>query len=142
MQPGAPIKLPEGHTIDDYGFGLVRSDGKTPRPTYDWLLQAQVNQPINAEPVLTMDLTFEWPPDYEWEPVGYEFEPGDGSVTIKNVRLDPLRPTIIRTKEHMVITKEDIIRLNNEGITPKEHRKRLKADKKKPEQPKEKGTQP
>ena len=33
------IRLPEGQTIDDYGFGLVRRDGKTPRPVYDWLKQ-------------------------------------------------------------------------------------------------------
>jgi hypothetical protein len=40
------VTLPEGRQIDDYGFGLTRRDGTTPRPTYDWLLEAQVNRPI------------------------------------------------------------------------------------------------
>uniref|UniRef100_A0A7C4GEJ7 Archease n=1 Tax=candidate division WOR-3 bacterium TaxID=2052148 RepID=A0A7C4GEJ7_UNCW3 len=33
----APGRLPAGMTLDDFGFGLLRSDGRTPRPAFDWL---------------------------------------------------------------------------------------------------------
>jgi hypothetical protein len=43
-------QLPSGMTIDDFGFGIVRHDGRTPRPTYDWLLREQVNRAIQDGP--------------------------------------------------------------------------------------------
>jgi hypothetical protein len=33
--PKNNVKLQAGYTLDDYGFGIVRRDGKAPRPTYD-----------------------------------------------------------------------------------------------------------
>ncbi len=49
----AGVKFPEGYTIDDYGFGMLRRDGKTPRPAYDFLLESQFNKKIQAEPKKT-----------------------------------------------------------------------------------------
>ncbi|HJN19006.1 MAG TPA: cellulase family glycosylhydrolase, partial [Armatimonadota bacterium] len=42
--------LPDGLAIHDFGFGIVRSDGITPRPTYDWLKALQFNAWMNDEP--------------------------------------------------------------------------------------------
>ena len=92
----APVKLPAGHTIDDYGFGLLRSDGKTPRPTYNWLLEEQINQPLNAEPSGAIDVILDW--DGTWQPQGYKFEVAETTITIKDVMLDSLLPTVIAIK--------------------------------------------
>ena len=91
--PSTDIELPEGHTIDDYGFGIVRRDGKTPRPTYNWLLQRQVNTPIQEDPAFTTDITTDW--DGSWEPVDYTFETAVDKITIKDVEVDSLLPTVI-----------------------------------------------
>jgi len=34
---GEKISFPNRTSIDDYGFGIVRSDGKTFRPVYSWI---------------------------------------------------------------------------------------------------------
>ena len=88
------IEFPEGHNINDYGFGLVRRDGKTPRPTYNWLLEVQVNRHIEQRPSFSTDIVTSW--DGTWRPVGYEYQTAGGKITIKNVKIDSLRPTVIR----------------------------------------------
>ena len=50
-------QLPADLTIDDFGFGIVRRDGRTPRPTYQWLLQEQVNRAIQEEPAYEVDVS-------------------------------------------------------------------------------------
>lgn len=95
--PSSGVQLPEGSTLDDYGFGVVRSDGKTPRPTYQWLLKEQVNRPIATKPRFTADVEVPW--DGGWEPEGYAFEAAGGDrIVIKNVEIDSLEPTVIRLK--------------------------------------------
>jgi len=87
--------LPAGHTIDDYGFGIVRSDGKTPRPTYEWLAAKRWNDPAAEAPHVTVDV--EVSPAPEGDPVDYGFERrADGAMVIRDVRLDRLFPTRIR----------------------------------------------
>ena len=92
--PATGIELPEGHTQDDYGFGILRRDGVTPRPTYEWLLEAQVNRPILETPVRNLDVTVPW--DGTWIPAAHEYETGSGKLTIRNVRIDTLAPTRVR----------------------------------------------
>ena len=94
--PATGIALPEGRTIDDYGFGIVRSDGVTPRPTYEWLQERQVNAAIEKEDVFSVDVTTDW--DGTWEPADYTFETAAGSITIKHVEIDSLVPTVIRLR--------------------------------------------
>jgi hypothetical protein len=91
--PKNAVKLPAGHTPDDYGFGILRRDGKTPRPTYDWLLQARINEPVEKTPILTMDVELAW--DGTWKPEGYQFETSESKIIIKNVKVDSLEPTVI-----------------------------------------------
>ena len=45
-------------TIDEYGFGIVRHDGRTPRPVYRWIEKTQPNGPIGALPKRTLDVHF------------------------------------------------------------------------------------
>lgn len=86
--------LPEGHTIDDYGFGIVRRDGLTPRPTYQWLLEAQWNAPLAAAPTRVVDITIAPAPD--GTPVGYPCEwHDDGSLAIRSVTVSRDAPTVI-----------------------------------------------
>ncbi len=66
----ATLRLPVGHTVDDYGFGILRRDGNTPRPVYTWLKQRDFNRPILQRPQLTADVEF-WDPE-GLTPVGYE----------------------------------------------------------------------
>jgi hypothetical protein len=33
----AGVAFPEGRTVHDYGFGLMRADGRTPRPAWEWI---------------------------------------------------------------------------------------------------------
>lgn len=85
--------LPEGMTIDDYGFGIVRRDGKTPRPIYTWLLEQQFNRDIQAKPCLTTDVRFR--PVQPAVPIGYEYEQDGEFLVIRNVVVDSLVPTKI-----------------------------------------------
>lgn len=87
---------PSGMTIDDYGFGLVRRDHKTPRPTYDWLLHEQVNRAIRAHPVTTQDVTI---PYDGYVPVDHLYKVKDGRLTIRSVRVDSAVPTVIGMKK-------------------------------------------
>ncbi|MFA5206275.1 MAG: cellulase family glycosylhydrolase [Lentisphaeria bacterium] len=38
-----------GRTQDDFGFGLLRADGRTPRPSFQWLQERQANAPLTQE---------------------------------------------------------------------------------------------
>ena len=84
--------LPAGMTIDDYGFGLMRRDGKTPRPTYDWLLKEQVNNAIRKKPSRMCDVSI---PYDGYVPVGYEYDVSDGMLVIKGVRVGSAVPVKI-----------------------------------------------
>ncbi len=84
--------LPKGMTINDYGFGIVRTDGITPRPTYDWLQEHQPNKAINTKPIRTVDVTI----DYDgYIPANYKHLIKANKLTIKAVKLDSLYPTKI-----------------------------------------------
>jgi len=89
-------QLPLGMTLDDYGFGLVRSDGLTPRPTYDWLLEQQLNRPIQQAPTFTTDVRF--PPKTKVIPVGYEYHWEGDELLIRNVKVDSAFPTRVRLR--------------------------------------------
>src|SRR5204863_4555268 len=65
----AQAKLPPGLTPDDYGFGLLRNDGKTPRPAYDYLKTENPNAPIQKEPTRTLDIEAYIPDGMA--PIGY-----------------------------------------------------------------------
>ena len=92
-------QLPEGMSMNDFGFGIVRADSLTPRPTYNWLKQLQFNRRINHQPQRTMDveiyLSDEAHPDDDAHPVGYEFSWREGIVIIHDVTVDSLYPAII-----------------------------------------------
>jgi hypothetical protein len=98
----AGVTLPEGHTLHDYGFGMVRADGITPRPTYKWLEEAQINADIQARPVIKTDVAMKW--DGSWEPMGYEYDLGSAmdKVIIKEVSIDSALPTIIKLKSRVI----------------------------------------
>ena len=97
QDPETGIELPDGHTIHDYGFGITRADGLTPRPTYAWLEKAQINRPIREQPRFTADVVADR--CGAWEPEGYEFETEDARLTIRQVEIDHRYPTIIRLRE-------------------------------------------
>lgn len=94
-QVGGKPELPEGMTLNDYGFGIVRSDGLTPRPTYEWLKKLQYNRHINKQPVRTLDVEVYLPDGAH--PVGYEYAHRwrEGILIIRNVTVDSLFPTVI-----------------------------------------------
>jgi hypothetical protein len=91
-------RLPPGMKPDDYGFGLLRADGKTPRPAYLYLKDQNPNTSILKSPTRTLDVEAYIPDgatpighafDYEWrKPV----------MIIKDVKVNTLEPTIIRLK--------------------------------------------
>ena len=84
--------LAPGLTIEDYGCGLVRSDGITPRPTYHWLLENRPNLPISRQPIRIMDVCVPYSGNVPREH-GYEIQ--GATITIKDVRIDSLEPTRI-----------------------------------------------
>lgn len=90
--------LAPGFTIADYGFGLVRSDGITARPTYQWLIENSPNSSITSESVRTMDISLTYS---GFVPRAYSYEIEDTTMTIKNVKVDSLVPTRI------VLTRND-----------------------------------
>ena len=94
----AEAKLPGGRTPDDYGFGLMRADGRTPRPTYDWLKNSNPNQTIQQMPERTLDVEAYIPDGAT--PVGYQFDYQwrKPVMIIKQVKVNALQPTIIRLK--------------------------------------------
>lgn len=89
-------KLPRGQTPDDYGFGLVRSDGRTPRPAYRWLRGSGLNDEVLGAPRRTVDVEVEDRPGFV--PVGHEhhLDPRTGSRVIRGVEVGTLEPTVVR----------------------------------------------
>ncbi len=86
--------LPKGRTIDDYGFGIVRRDGVTPRPTYEWLKRAQLNRSIRNRPSYRTDVKVT--PAPKGVPVGYRSRRQGDTLVIQGVRVDAYAPTQIK----------------------------------------------
>ncbi len=90
-------RLPRGRTSDDYGFGLLRDDARTPRPAFEWLRQRRYNAPLRAAPVRTVDV--EVPLPAGTEPVGYAWAPaGSGRALLRGVRVGTAEPTVVRLR--------------------------------------------
>ena len=79
-----------GMTIDDYGFGIVRRDGRTPRPVCEWLLREQVNRAIRSESAYEADIRFR-PPENR-VPVGYDYSRQGDELIIRRVKIDKRLP--------------------------------------------------
>jgi hypothetical protein len=92
-------RLPAGMKQDDYGFGLVRADGKTPRPAYDWLKTRDYNAGLFKEDGRTVDIELYMPDGAT--PVGYQYdyEWRKPWVLIKGVKINNLEPTVIRLQK-------------------------------------------
>jgi hypothetical protein len=91
-------KLPAGMTGDDYGFGLVRADGKTPRPAYDWLRDANPNAGILKTPKRTLDIEAYIPDGATPDGYPFDYQWRKPWMIIKGVVVDSLEPTVIRLK--------------------------------------------
>ena len=98
-QIGQQSQLPPNLTIDDFGFGIVRRDGRTPRPTYQWLLQEQVNGAIQEEPTYEVDISCR--PAKDRVPVGYDYFWQGEELVIRRVKIDGAYPTRIELKEEV-----------------------------------------
>lgn len=90
------LKLPAKMTQDVFGFGLVRADGKTPRPAYDWLRKADPNAPLLKDKERAMDV--EAFVSDGMVPVGYQYDYAwrQPWVVIKGVKVGTLEPTVIK----------------------------------------------
>lgn len=86
-------KLADGMTIDDYGFGMVRRD-MSPRPTYTWLKEAQVNSTLSHRPSAVVNVFV--PTKVPMRPVGYDYKEVSGGIEIQRVLVDSLVPTAIQ----------------------------------------------
>jgi hypothetical protein len=84
-------------TIDDYGFGIVRRDGRTPRPTYEWLLREQLNRTIQSEQSYQVDVRCR--PPKNLVPIGYDYSWQDDEMVIRRVKVDSAYPARIRLKD-------------------------------------------
>ena len=84
-------RLPRGRVPEDYGFGLFRRDGVTPRPAYTYLRERNFNAPVQraarrqAVRVRSPNL----------DPSGYEFRRTGEYVEILDVPVNSLTPTAI-----------------------------------------------
>lgn len=94
----AEAKLPPGMTGDDYGFGLVRSDGKTPRPAYEWLRDANPNAEVLKTPKRTLNVEAYVPDGATPEGYPFDYQWRKPWMIIKNVPVDSLEPTVIKLK--------------------------------------------
>ncbi len=93
-QIATKAQLPAGLTIDDFGFGIVRSDGRTLRPTYGWLKAAQVNAALGTDEARTVEA---WVVNAEGlRPEGFGYERRDAALVVKDVPLSGGCPTIVR----------------------------------------------
>ncbi len=95
-QVGGEPQLPEGMTMNDFGFGIVRTDSLTPRPTYNWLRQLQFNRHINHQPIRTLEVEAYLPDSAH--PIGYDYANKwrEGILIIHNVKVNSLYPTVIK----------------------------------------------
>lgn len=91
-------QLPTDMTIDDFGFGIVRRDGRTPRPTYQWLLEEQVNRVVQEEPTYETDISCR--PARDRVPVGYDYSWQGEDMVIHHVRIDSAYPTRIELRRN------------------------------------------
>jgi len=83
--------LPAGYTPEDYGFGLFRRDGTTPRPSYTYLQSRNFNGPVQLNTrYQTVSL---YSPDLD--PANYAFRRYGDDVDIYNVPVNSLTPTPI-----------------------------------------------
>lgn len=85
-------QLPEGMTIDDYGFGIVRRD-MSPRPTYNWLLETRPNSPVLGKPRFITSVFI--PTERPMAPIGYDYKDSEGGIQVMRVLVDSLAPTRI-----------------------------------------------
>jgi hypothetical protein len=93
-QIATKTQLPAGLTIDDFGFGIVRADGRTPRPTYDWLKQQQINSGLGADEPRAVEA---WIANADGlRPEGYEYERRDAALVAKGVPLSAAYATVVR----------------------------------------------
>lgn len=84
-------QLPPGMTLDDYGAGMVRRDGKTPRPVYWWLLGAQPNGPIMAQPKRKVEVRFN--PIFDKLPPGAQAIQWHSEALFKDLEVDSAYPS-------------------------------------------------
>ena len=89
-------QLPDAMIMDDFGFGIVRADSVTLRPTYNWLKELQFNRYINHQPVRALDVEVYLPDGAH--PVGYKYSNKwrEGILIIHDVTVDSLYPTVIK----------------------------------------------
>jgi hypothetical protein len=90
-------KLPAGHVGDDYGFGIFRVDGTTPRPAYNWMKDRDVNGSVTSPGSTLYDVVIQ-APEGNLKPIGYSFtvKRNTGEMTIRGVPVNSLVPTVIR----------------------------------------------
>lgn len=84
-------RLPRGRAPEDYGFGLFRRDGVTPRPAYTFLRERNFNAPVQRA-VRRQAVRVRSP---ELDPSGYEFRRTGEYVEIQDVPVSSLAPTPI-----------------------------------------------
>lgn len=86
--------LPPGYVGDDYGWGIFRLDGTTPRPAYTWLKDRNVNGALTSTQSTKYDVTI--PAPEKLRPVGYDWVIRKSEMIIKSVPVNSLVPTVVR----------------------------------------------
>jgi hypothetical protein len=94
----AEAKLPAGRTQDDYGFGLLRADGHTPRPAYEWLKEKSGNAALLAAAPRTVDVEAYIPDGAVPEGYTVDYQWRKPWMIIKGVKVGTLEPTVINLK--------------------------------------------
>lgn len=92
------LKLPAKITQDDFGFGLVRADGKSPRPAYDCLKKADPNAAILKQKERAVDVEA-----FVLDgmvPLGYQYDDAwrQPWVVIKGVTVGTPEPTVVKLR--------------------------------------------
>ena len=91
---GERSQLPPGMTIDDYGFGMVRRDGITPRPVCSWITETQPNGLITAQAKRKVDISFN--PIFSTLPPGAKAVQWHAEAVVKDAEVDSLYPLVLR----------------------------------------------
>jgi len=92
-QIATKAQLPAGLTIHDFGFGIVRADGRTPRPTYEWLRAQELNAGLGPDGPRTVEA---WIANVEsLRPEGYEYERRDAALVVRGVPLSRAYMTVV-----------------------------------------------